>query len=161
MTELSQLYGSMDDNMSSRIDDIPEPPQNQKHEYNNEYHNEAPPKKVKKVQHVPQQIVHEIPSVEKFSNHSKSFEPETLQEYVPQRVPQYSFWDRMAIKRSEVIKLAIFSLVIVLGIALDRIGTHYITKYLSDNILTDFQEFMLRLSYPIMIFLILWIIKSM
>lgn len=73
----------------------------------------------------------------------------------------YSFWDRMALKRSEVIKLAIFALVIVLAIALDRIGTHYLTKYIADNIFTDFQEFMLRFSYPIIVFLIIWIIKAM
>jgi hypothetical protein len=75
--------------------------------------------------------------------------------------PSYSFGDRMTMKRGEVIKLAMFSLVIVMAIALDRIGTHYLTKYLSDNIFTDFQEFMLRLSYPVVIFIILWIVKSL
>lgn len=77
------------------------------------------------------------------------------------RNPSYSFWDRMAMKRPEVIKLAVFGLVIVLAISLERIGTHYLTKYLSDNMLTDFQEFMLRFSYPVMVFLLLWIIKAM
>lgn len=77
------------------------------------------------------------------------------------RYPSYSFGDRMAMKRNEVIKLAIFSLVIVLAIAIDRLSTHYVSKYLSDNIFTDIQEFMLRLSYPVVIFLILWIVKSL
>lgn len=76
------------------------------------------------------------------------------------RAPEYSFWDRMNLKRSEVIKLALFSLVIVLGIAIDRIGTHYISKYISENILTDVQEFLLRLSYPIVVFLLLWVLKA-
>jgi hypothetical protein len=80
---------------------------------------------------------------------------------VPRRYPSYSFSDRMAMKRSEVIKLAIFSLVIVLAISIDRLGTHYLSKYLSDNIFTDIQEFMLRLSYPVLVFLLLWIIKSL
>ena len=75
--------------------------------------------------------------------------------------PSYSFWDRMSMKRPEVIKLAVFSLVIVLAISLDRIGTHYISKYLSDNILSDTQELLLRISYPVVIFLILWIVKSL
>lgn len=74
---------------------------------------------------------------------------------------EYTFWDRMSLKRAEVIKLAIFSLVIVLAIALDRISTHYISRYLSDNILTNFQELMLRLAYPIVVFLLLWIIKAL
>lgn len=75
--------------------------------------------------------------------------------------PSYSFWDRMVIKRPDVMKLATFSLVFLMAIALDRIGTHYINKYLSDNIFTEIQEFIIRLSYPILIFIILWIVKSM
>ena len=77
------------------------------------------------------------------------------------RSPSYSFSDRMAMKRGEVIKLAMFSLVIVLAISLERIGTHYLTKYLSDNLFTDFQEFMLRISYPVIVFILLWVIKSL
>ncbi len=73
----------------------------------------------------------------------------------------HTFWDKMSMKRSEVIKLGIFSLVIVLAIAIDRISTHYISRYLSDNILTNFQEFMLRLAYPIVVFLFLWIVKAL
>jgi hypothetical protein len=73
----------------------------------------------------------------------------------------YSFWDRMIIKRKEVIKLAIFSLVIVLGISLDRIFTHYITKYIADNVFSDMQELMLRFSYPVLVFLFLWVVKSL
>lgn len=78
-----------------------------------------------------------------------------------QKKTEYSFFDRMSLKKDEVIKLAIFSLVIVLGIAMDRIGTHYISKYLDENVLTDMQEFLLRLSYPVVIFLVLWMMKSL
>lgn len=86
---------------------------------------------------------------------------QSQQQYQYKKNTSYSFWDRMSMKRSEVIKLAIFALVIVLAIALDRIGTHYLTKYISDNIFTEFQEFMLRLSYPVVIFIILWIVKAL
>ena len=73
---------------------------------------------------------------------------------------EYNFLDRMNLKKSEVIKLALFSLVIVLGIAIDRMLTYYVSKYINDNVLTDFQELLLRLSYPITIFLLLWIFKA-
>lgn len=72
----------------------------------------------------------------------------------------YNFLDRMNLKKSEVIKLALFSLVIVLGISIDRMLTYYVSKYINDNVLTDFQELLLRLSYPITIFLLLWIFKA-
>lgn len=73
---------------------------------------------------------------------------------------EYNFLDRMGTKKTEVIKLALFSLVIVLGISIDRMLTHYLSRYLNDNSLTDFQELLLRLSYPITIFLLLWIFKA-
>ncbi len=73
---------------------------------------------------------------------------------------EYNFLDRMNIKKSEVIKLALFSLVIVLGISSDRMLTYYVSRYINDNVLTDFQELLLRLSYPITIFLLLWIFKA-
>jgi hypothetical protein len=76
------------------------------------------------------------------------------------RKPEYNFLDRMNIKKTEVIKLALFSLVIVLGISIDRMLTHYLSRYINDNVLTDFQELLLRLSYPITIFLLLWIFKA-
>ena len=72
----------------------------------------------------------------------------------------YNFLDKMNLKKSEVIKLALFSLVIVLGISIDRMLTYYVSKYINDNVLTDFQELLLRLSYPITIFLLLWIFKA-
>ena len=81
-------------------------------------------------------------------------------EQVYKRRNEYNFLDRMNLKKSEVIKLALFSLVIVLGIAIDRMLTYYVSKYINDNILTDFQELLLRLSYPISIFLLLWIFKA-
>ncbi len=78
-----------------------------------------------------------------------------------QRTPEYSFWDRMAMSRNDVLKLFILSLIVVLGISIDRIGSHYIKQYLTDNILSPIQEFIIRLSYPVIIFLFLWIIKSL
>lgn len=103
----------------------------------------------------------QAPSVPISSQQHQPQTKESFQNMRYQSQQNYTFWDKMSMKRGDVIKLAIFSLVIVLGIAIDRIGTHYINKYLSDNILTNFQEFMIRLSYPIVVFLILWIIKSL
>ena len=77
------------------------------------------------------------------------------------RNPEYSFWDRMIMSKREVLKLFILSIVVILGISLEKLGSHYITTYLSSTDLSSFQEFMVRLSFPIIVFLILWIIKSL
>ncbi len=164
MAELYQAYGAFNDEED-------EQPRQQQRESAPVYSPNIP---IQTPQQAPQPQVQQSP--EKFSNHNTR--EHFTQEYVhvpnqnqqAQQVQQaqqykrntsYSFWDRMAIKRTEVIKLAIFALVIVLAIAIDRIGTHYLTKYLSDNIFTEFQEFMLRLSYPVVIFLVLWIVKAL
>jgi hypothetical protein len=83
------------------------------------------------------------------------------QQVYQQRNPEYSFWDRMILSRTDVFKLVLLAFVIVLGISIFSIGNHYLTQYLSDNILSSTQEFIVRISYPILIFILLWIIKSL
>jgi len=72
-----------------------------------------------------------------------------------------TFWNRFTSKKSEVFKLIMFSFVIVFAISIDRIGTYYLTKYVNENVLTDRQEFIIRLAYPVMIILLLWIFKAL
>lgn len=106
-----------------------------------------------------QQQVHQVQQVQQVQpvQQQKSAQKEDGNS---RRRVEYTFMDRMNMKRTEVIKLALFSLVIVLGISIDRMITHYISKYIGDNVLTDFQELLLRISYPIAIFLLLWIFKA-
>jgi len=77
------------------------------------------------------------------------------------RYPEYSFWDRMVISKRDVLKLFILSIVIILGISIEKIGYHYISNYINANDLTTLQELLVRLSFPIVVFLLLWIIKSL
>jgi len=162
MADLFQVYGGMDDSSQNYFDEQQEaPPSKSKAPENFQ----MPPPPVKQAV---QQQAGGVQQQQQMPRLKEGFQNMDLQEYyqppvqVPkQRNPSYSFWDRMAMKRPEVVKLAAFGLVIVLAISLERIGTHYLTKYLADNMLTDFQEFMLRFSYPIMVFLLLWIIKSL
>ena len=77
------------------------------------------------------------------------------------RYPEYSFWDRMVMSKREVLKLFILSIVIILAISLEKVGSYYLNSYLTSTDLSSFQELMVRLSFPIIIFLFLWIIKSL
>lgn len=102
-------------------------------------------------------------SKEHFNNYSP-YQEQTSSHQPQNRVQQtyqYSFWDRMVISRREVMKLFILSIVIILGISLEKIGCHYINQYLSSNDLTYIQELLVRFSFPIIVFIILWIIKSL
>ena len=117
-----------------------------------------------KTDNIPQQHVNNSPLIPVIQNQNQLQQykqsEQTHNDYLRKRGNEYSFFDRMNLKRTEVIKLSLFSLVIVLGISIDRMLTYYLSKYIGDNILTDFQEFLLRISYPITIFLLLWIFKA-
>ena len=71
-----------------------------------------------------------------------------------------TFWNRFVSKKYEVFKLFLFSLIIVLAIGIDKIFAHYLNKYINENILTNTQELIIRISYPILIILALWIFKA-
>lgn len=117
-------------------------------------------------QQISQQAVHPYYSNTHYDNRAKNYNLLENSQYITnenyrRKGGEYNFIDRMTGKRSEVVKLALFSLVIVLGISIDRMLTYYLSKYIGENILTDFQELLLRLSYPITIFLLLWIFKAL
>jgi hypothetical protein len=75
-------------------------------------------------------------------------------------VYQDGFLDKLGRKKWEVVKLIILSLVILLGVSMDKVANHYLTVYISKSFLTDTQEFLVRIGYPVSIVLILWIIKA-
>jgi hypothetical protein len=114
----------------------------------NEYHQNKEKEREREI--ITKPIIPQINQVrEKFNN------------YNYQRNPEYSFWDRMVMSKREVLKLFILSMIIILGISLEKVGYHYLTSYLNSTDLTTFQEFLVRLSFPIIVFLLLWIIKSL
>ena len=105
--------------------------------------------------HQPQQI--QQPQMQNYYQNQQ----QPQQQYRRQRNPEYSFWDRMVMSRTDVIKLFILSIVIVLGISIEKIGYYYISSYLNENTLSSIQELLVRLSFPIIVFILLWIIKSL
>lgn len=77
------------------------------------------------------------------------------------QVYEDSFMDKLGRKKWEVVKLIVLSLVVLLGISMDKVANHYLTLYISKSFLTDTQEFLVRMGYPITIVLVLWILKTM
>ena len=76
------------------------------------------------------------------------------------RTPHDGFWDKIGRKKIEVLKVFVLALIIVLGISIDHISKHYLDSYISKSFLTETQEFLVRLSYPLLVILIIWIIKA-
>jgi hypothetical protein len=76
-------------------------------------------------------------------------------------LPRDSFWDKIGRKKFEVLKVFVLALVIVLGISIDHFSKYYLDNYIGKSFLTETQELLVRLSYPVMVILIIWIIKSL
>lgn len=73
---------------------------------------------------------------------------------------QESFWDRMGRKKADLVKVVMISLMILLALSFDFTARHIVTSYLESNILTDLQEFIVRLSYPVLVILAIWVLKA-
>jgi len=71
-----------------------------------------------------------------------------------------SMWDKLSSKKYDVLKLVVLSLVILLAMSSDRVVNFYLTKYINGGIFTTIQEFLVRLSYPLVVLVILWLIKA-
>jgi hypothetical protein len=72
---------------------------------------------------------------------------------------QESFFDRMASKRYDVLKVVSFAMIIVFAISIDRFCTFYMTQYVTEAFLTKTQEALVRLSYPLGIVILIWLMK--
>tara|TARA_B000000475_G_C16005127_1_gene450567 strand:+ start:4668 stop:5069 length:402 start_codon:yes stop_codon:yes gene_type:complete len=72
-----------------------------------------------------------------------------------------SFWEKLGNNKNEVYKLFLFALVILLAIAIDKFIFFYFKSYLDDTILNSTNEFLFRLSYPVSILIVLWILKTL
>lgn len=75
-------------------------------------------------------------------------------------VSEPSFMERLATKRGDVMKLIALSLVVLIAISSDRMISHYLSGYISKSFLTDMQEMLVRLAYPIGAIILLWILKT-
>jgi hypothetical protein len=71
-----------------------------------------------------------------------------------------NFWDKLVAKKWDVVKLIVLSLVVLLGISIDRVACHYINDFIGKAFLSETHEFLVRLSYPLVVILVLWVIKA-
>lgn len=164
MTELNIAYNTTDimgEDLSKVNEDMNDYQSQQKQQQ------QQPPPQLPQLQAQPQPIIQPQLNTQPImqqpmNNFYMQQQPQIKKHFqMPSKVPEYSFWDRMIMTRPDVFKLILLSFVIVLGISIEKFASHYITSYLSDNILTPIQELLFRLSYPILIFLFIWIIKSL
>lgn len=148
-TDLSMAYGSMYE--------VPSPPP--QHSYTGHGGHAAPPPPKQEELPLPQSTTpHALPPEVPYNPPPAMYATQPAA-----KVPQYpsdNFWDKLVAKKWDVVKLIVLGLVVLLGISMDRVGSHYLNGYISKAFLTDTQEFLVRISYPIMVILVLWVIKA-
>lgn len=71
-----------------------------------------------------------------------------------------TFFERLAERKADVLKLIALSLVVLLAISSDRMISHYLSGYISKSFLTEMQEMLIRLAYPVGVIIVLWIMKA-
>lgn len=72
-----------------------------------------------------------------------------------------SFWDRIGSKKWEVLKMVLFSMVVLLALAVDHMASHYLNNYIGSSFLSATQEMLVRASYPVAILVLIWIVKAL
>jgi hypothetical protein len=75
-------------------------------------------------------------------------------------VPDPGYLEYMWVRRRDVLKLIIISLVIMLAISSHYTIWHYMREYFDGATLTTSQELMLRVAYPIAVLVVLWHTKA-
>ena len=148
MADLSMVYGSMYD----------EPPsvQQMSKQLSQDNQDYSPPPVIAKASQshaVPQDVPYNPPTA--MYNQQNPEKPAQIVSY------HESFLTKLGNKKYEIIKFILLALIIALGISFDRVATYYVNTYIGKSILTDTQELFVRLSYPIIIILMLWFLKAM
>jgi len=73
---------------------------------------------------------------------------------------QPSFFDTMWSKRKDIMKLVTLSLIILLGISLHTTIDHFFKKWLLESDLSERNEMLARMAYPLSVLLLIWIMKT-
>tara|TARA_Y100000389_G_scaffold136895_1_gene134468 strand:- start:4093 stop:4518 length:426 start_codon:yes stop_codon:yes gene_type:complete len=136
-TDLSLVYG----------DSMLEPPQVQSNQYQQPVNLQN---NIKQAQ-TPPDVEYQAPEAMYTQQHPESKKVTYMEP---------SFWDKLGMKRGDVFKLVIFALIILLAISMDKLLYHYLKNYIDENILTWSNEFIIRLSYPVLILILIWISKA-
>ena len=79
---------------------------------------------------------------------------------VVQGFSEPGYFSSLGMKRRDVQKLVILSLMVTLGIALHWVAVNYYDAWLGSWGLTPRQDFLLRISYPAAIIFLIWNLKA-
>ena len=127
------------------LEDVPRAPQSS--------HKLAPPPQAS---NVPYDSIFSHPSPEQkiqFLSNELSRQRELLEQ---QRLSNVGYFDKLMARRKELLKFALFSLIILLALSIHYHVKHYYKTFFQSHVLTPPKEFGIRLIYPVVILFIVW-----
>jgi hypothetical protein len=75
-------------------------------------------------------------------------------------IEEPGYIERLGLRSRDVVRLIVLAFMIALGISIHWVGSHYITEWLESSDFNARQRLAVRLSYPIMIVVVMWNIKA-
>jgi hypothetical protein len=85
---------------------------------------------------------------------------ELVKEKQKEKKNDASFISRFINKKKEMIKIFVLALIILLAISIHFLVKHYLKVYIMENDFNSKKEFLIRFSYPLTVFVIIWIMKA-
>lgn len=70
------------------------------------------------------------------------------------------YFERMGLRRRDVMKLVVLSVMVALGISIHWVGSHYITEWIESSDFDAKQRLAIRISYPAIIVFAIWNLKA-
>lgn len=156
-TDLSMAYGGYNEPSMSQLVYSPELPPPAVQSVNQAPPPPQPPKKQPKVMvsvQQPNEVAYQPPEA-MYAQQPPHGQGQPIQSQ------QDSFFDRLSMRRFEILKVFVFALIILFAISMDRFFSHYLAQYIAESVLTKNQEILIRISYPVAIILVIWFIKAM
>ncbi len=69
--------------------------------------------------------------------------------------------DKMMSKRRDVLKIFMFSCIVLLALSIHYVTKYYYKSYFAEAVLTPTKEFFLRAAYPMVVLFVLWNIRAL
>jgi hypothetical protein len=70
------------------------------------------------------------------------------------------YFERMGLRRRDLMKMVILSVMVTLGISLHWFGSHYVSEWIESSDFNAKQRFAIRAAYPALVFFLLWNLKA-
>lgn len=70
------------------------------------------------------------------------------------------YFEKMGLRRRDVMKMVVLAVMVTLGISLHWVGSHYITEWIESSDFDAKQRLAIRVAYPAIVVFVLWNLKA-